>query len=200
MMPLFSATKTRPSGENARFVGSVSPENTTWFWNPVGRVIPAAWARSLPRNAGVATNTAATSATAIARAKRRCRAGPVDPPVIPISSACCSPTAPASATVCAHIPPLGATNRRVGRSARTVDPMAVDAVEAVELRRVRLPLRTPWRTSYGIEHERDVLLVRVRTAGGVDGWGECGALSTPGYSPEWVDGAHEVLRRFLVPA
>src|SRR5215831_5499666 len=72
-------------------------------------------------------------------------------------------------------------------------------VETVELRRVELPLRAPWRTAYGVEQVRDVVIVRV-VAAGVEGWGECGALGAPGYSAEWSDGAYEVLRRFLGPA
>ncbi len=68
----------------------------------------------------------------------------------------------------------------------------------MELRRLSVPLREPWQTAHGTESVRDVLLVRVR-AGDHEGWGECGAFARPGYSPEWVDGAHEVLRRFLVP-
>ena len=36
-------------------------------------------------------------------------------------------------------------------------------------------------------------------AGGVEGWGECGALPDPGYTAEDVDGAHRVLREFLAP-
>jgi O-succinylbenzoate synthase len=75
-------------------------------------------------------------------------------------------------------------------------------VDAVELRRVRMPLVEPWRTSYGIEAVRDVVLVRV--VGDLDGtategFAECGAPTTPGYTSEFADGAHEVLRRFLVP-
>jgi O-succinylbenzoate synthase len=75
-------------------------------------------------------------------------------------------------------------------------------VDTIELRRARVPLATPWRTSYGVDTERDVLLVRVVgvSAGGeTEGFGECGASSTPGYSPEWVEGAHDVVRRFLAP-
>src|SRR5690348_2646405 len=72
-------------------------------------------------------------------------------------------------------------------------------IDAVELRRLQVPLRSPWRTAYGVEQVRDLVLVRVR-ADESDGWGECGALGSPGYSPEWADGAYEVLRRFLVPA
>jgi O-succinylbenzoate synthase len=75
-------------------------------------------------------------------------------------------------------------------------------IAAVELRRVAMPLVAPWRTSYGVERVRDVLLVRVAGEHGgnaTEGFAECGAATEPGYSPEWVDGAHEVLRRFLVP-
>lgn len=71
-------------------------------------------------------------------------------------------------------------------------------VEAVELRRVALPLVAPFRTSFGTVTERDILLVRVVTDTG-EGWGECVALPDPGYSEEYVDGAHHVLRTFLAP-
>ena len=68
-----------------------------------------------------------------------------------------------------------------------------------ELRRVRLPLVTPFRTSFGVERDRDVLLVRVVTAE-AEGWGECVAAAEPRYSSEYADGAADVLRRFLLPA
>ncbi|MFM8305154.1 MAG: o-succinylbenzoate synthase [Actinomycetota bacterium] len=71
-------------------------------------------------------------------------------------------------------------------------------VEAVELRRVALPLVAPFRTSFGTETTRDILLVRVVTDRG-EGWGECVAFPDPGYSEEYVDGAQHVLREFLVP-
>lgn len=69
-----------------------------------------------------------------------------------------------------------------------------------ELRRVALPLVAPFRTSFGVEHHRDVLLVRALGVGGFEGWGECVAGLEPGYSAEYVDGAQEVIRRFLIPA
>jgi o-succinylbenzoate synthase len=68
-----------------------------------------------------------------------------------------------------------------------------------ELRRISMPLVSPFRTSFGTEHERDVLLVRAATAD-ADGWGECVAMSAPLYSSEYVDGAAHVMRRFLIPA
>jgi o-succinylbenzoate synthase len=71
-------------------------------------------------------------------------------------------------------------------------------IDAVELRRISMPLITPFRVSFGVEHHRDILLVRV-VAGDVEGWGECVAMSRPLYSPEYVDGAEDVIRRHLLP-
>ncbi len=72
-------------------------------------------------------------------------------------------------------------------------------LEAVELRRVALPLVTPFRTSFGLQLERDALLVRVITDVG-DGWGECVAMAEPLYSAEYVDGAADVMRALPRPA
>ena len=76
-------------------------------------------------------------------------------------------------------------------------------VERVELRRIALPLVAPFRTSFGVERERDILLVRVqwRDADGnvTEGWGECVALTEPTYSPEYVDGAQHVMTSHLLP-
>jgi O-succinylbenzoate synthase len=72
-------------------------------------------------------------------------------------------------------------------------------VTGFELRRIAMPLVTPFRTSFGTEHERDVLLVRAVTDD-AEGWGECAAMSEPLYSSEYVDGAADVIRRFLIPA
>ena len=77
-------------------------------------------------------------------------------------------------------------------------------IERVELRRIAMPLVTPFRTSFGSQTERDILLVRVDLAdasGGatVEGWGECVALSEPSYSPEYVDGAQHVMIHHLLP-
>jgi len=69
----------------------------------------------------------------------------------------------------------------------------------VELRHVSMPLVAPFRTSFGTQTTRDVLLLRVVTDES-EGWGECVAMTDPLYSSEYVDGAADVLRRFLVPA
>ncbi|MEU6173280.1 o-succinylbenzoate synthase [Streptantibioticus parmotrematis] len=72
-------------------------------------------------------------------------------------------------------------------------------ITGIELRRIAMPLRAPFRTSFGTEHDRDVLLVRVVTTEG-DGWGECAAMTAPRYNHEYVDAAQDVLRRHLIPA
>lgn len=71
-------------------------------------------------------------------------------------------------------------------------------VESVELRRVAMPLVTPFRTSFGTQTDRDVLLVKVEGSHG-EGWGECVAMNEPLYSAEYVDGAHAVIRDHLLP-
>jgi O-succinylbenzoate synthase len=71
-------------------------------------------------------------------------------------------------------------------------------LQGLELRRVVMPLRSPFRTSFGTQVDRDVLLVRVVTDDG-DGWGECVATREPVYSSEYVDGVAAVIERFLLP-
>ncbi len=71
-------------------------------------------------------------------------------------------------------------------------------ITAVELRRIRMPLVSPFRTSFGTATERRVLLVRVVTPD-AEGWGECVAMEEPLYSYEDLDTAAHVLRTQLVP-
>ena len=69
----------------------------------------------------------------------------------------------------------------------------------IELRRVSMPLVSPFRTSFGTQTARELMLLRVVTDEG-EGWGECVAMADPLYSSEYNDAAADVLRRFLVPA
>jgi o-succinylbenzoate synthase len=78
----------------------------------------------------------------------------------------------------------------------------------VELRRIEMPLVAPFRTSFGTQTTRDILLLRVvassrgdgsAAAGEAEGWGECAATSAPVYSSEYVEMAADVLRRFMIP-
>jgi O-succinylbenzoate synthase len=71
-------------------------------------------------------------------------------------------------------------------------------LNAVELRRIKLSLVAPFETSFGVQTERDVLLVKAITSAG-DGWGECVAGEEPNYSSEYVDAAQHVLIHHLLP-
>ncbi len=73
-------------------------------------------------------------------------------------------------------------------------------LESVELLRLNMPLVTPFRTSFGEQTGRDILIVVARTADGVTGYGECVTLSDPIYSEEYVESAQHVLETYLAPA
>src|SRR6266849_2540454 len=71
-------------------------------------------------------------------------------------------------------------------------------LDAVELRRIRISLVAPFETSFGIQLERDILLVKAITDVG-EGWGECVAGEEPDYSSEYVEAAQHVLEHHLLP-
>lgn len=109
---------------------------------------------------------------------------------------------------------LGPPGRSAPAPLPPLPPLPPIEVTAVDLVRVTMPLVRPFTTSFGRQHERDVLLVRVTARGveagdgtgpgggnvGAVGWGECVTPATPGYSEEFTDGAALVLRDHLVPA
>lgn len=72
-------------------------------------------------------------------------------------------------------------------------------IEGFELRRVAMPLVSPFRTSFGTQTDRDILLVKAVTDG-AEGWGECVTLPDPVYSPEYTEASVDVLKRFFLPA
>jgi O-succinylbenzoate synthase len=63
-----------------------------------------------------------------------------------------------------------------------------------------MPLVSAFRTSFGVQTARDVLLVVAHTSDGGIGYGECVALADPVYSEEYVEGAAYVLEHYLIPA
>lgn len=69
----------------------------------------------------------------------------------------------------------------------------------VELRRLELPLASPISSAHGTEDRRWLIVVRLRLEDGIEGWGECSALSHPTYTSEYTAGAWAVLRDELVP-
>lgn len=71
-------------------------------------------------------------------------------------------------------------------------------IEVIELRHVRMRLREPFETSFGVELDRDCLILRVDCEG-MTGWGECVAGITPGYSYETTKTAWHILSEFYIP-
>ncbi|MHB8612689.1 MAG: o-succinylbenzoate synthase [Candidatus Dormibacteraceae bacterium] len=71
-------------------------------------------------------------------------------------------------------------------------------LQSVELRRIHLSLVAPFETSFGVQTERDILLLMVITSDG-EGWGECVAGEEPTYSSEYVEGCQHVLIHHLLP-
>jgi O-succinylbenzoate synthase len=71
-------------------------------------------------------------------------------------------------------------------------------LQQLELRRIAIDLVTPFRTSFGIETRRDILLLHLTTEQGT-GWGECVAMSEPAYSAEFVNGAELVITEHFWP-
>ena len=72
-------------------------------------------------------------------------------------------------------------------------------ISSVELREIRLPLVHFFETSFGRTTERRIVLVRVESKDGAEGWGECTAGEGPFYSNEWADSAWVTLEKFLAP-
>jgi o-succinylbenzoate synthase len=73
-------------------------------------------------------------------------------------------------------------------------------LQEIELRTIHLPLARPFRTSFGTQTSREVLMVKVTNENGTAGWAECVAMSEPLYSPEYVIGCLDFMKRFLIPA
>jgi o-succinylbenzoate synthase len=59
-------------------------------------------------------------------------------------------------------------------------------------------LKAPFETSFGVTHNRRILLVEV-VADGVSGWGEVTTGETPSYNPETTDTAWHVISDFIAP-
>ncbi len=71
-------------------------------------------------------------------------------------------------------------------------------LEAVELIRLNVPLKSAFRTSEGSVSIHEVVWTHVITDVG-EGWAECAANGLPDYSSEYHDAAADVLKRFFIP-
>lgn len=71
-------------------------------------------------------------------------------------------------------------------------------IEQIDILHLRMPLRSPFETSFGRSISRDCLLILVK-ADGLEGYGECVADWEPGYSSETVGTEWHILKEFVLP-
>jgi O-succinylbenzoate synthase len=72
-------------------------------------------------------------------------------------------------------------------------------IEALRLHSLEIPLVRPFRTSFGTQNVRDVMLVEAIDSDGTRGWGECVTLGWPGYNAEYTAGAVRLIEKYLAP-
>jgi O-succinylbenzoate synthase len=70
--------------------------------------------------------------------------------------------------------------------------------EHITLREIRMPLVSPFETSFGLTTERRILLVEVGGEGAT-GWGEVTATEGPFYNEEDTETARHILKDFVIP-
>lgn len=71
-------------------------------------------------------------------------------------------------------------------------------VQAIIARELAMRLSAPFETSFGVTHNRRILLLELITDG-ASGWGEVTAAEGPFYNSETTDTAWLLLREFLAP-
>ncbi len=72
-------------------------------------------------------------------------------------------------------------------------------LESITLREIQLQLKEPFQISSGTVTHRRILLLQLRSADGVEGWGECVAGEQPNYGPETIDLAWLAIREYVAP-
>jgi o-succinylbenzoate synthase len=71
-------------------------------------------------------------------------------------------------------------------------------IETIVLREIRMRLKAPFETSFGVTQDRRILLVEV-LVDGVSGWGEVTTVESPSYNSETTDTAWHIISDFVVP-
>ncbi len=71
-------------------------------------------------------------------------------------------------------------------------------IETIVLREIRMRLKAPFETSFGVTQDRRILLVEV-VVDGISGWGEVTTVESPSYNSETTDTAWHIISEFIVP-
>ena len=72
-------------------------------------------------------------------------------------------------------------------------------IDRAELMIVRLPLVSPFETSFGLTRVKEAILIRIESDG-MEAYGECVAEPSPYYSYEYNRQAWDVLQSYLLPS
>lgn len=72
-------------------------------------------------------------------------------------------------------------------------------LEKIELFEIEMPLKHPFETSFGVTHNRRILLLRVWDKDGISGWSECTAPLHPFYLHETIDTCWSIIKGYVVP-
>jgi O-succinylbenzoate synthase len=75
---------------------------------------------------------------------------------------------------------------------------SVMTIETIVLREIRMRLRAPFETSFGVTQDRRILLVEA-VVDGVSGWGEVTTVESPSYNSETTETAWHIISDFIVP-
>ena len=73
------------------------------------------------------------------------------------------------------------------------------SIKGVALHHVRVPLVEPFRISNGVISEKDAILIEVKTANDVVGWGEASPMSGGFYSEDTPESTWSALSDYLIP-
>lgn len=71
-------------------------------------------------------------------------------------------------------------------------------IEMIVLREIRMRLRAPFETSFGVTQDRRILLVEV-VVEGISGWGEVTTVESPSYNSETTETAWHIISDFIAP-
>jgi o-succinylbenzoate synthase len=71
-------------------------------------------------------------------------------------------------------------------------------IDQIVMREIRMPLKTPFETSFGVTTERRIILIEIRR-GDFTGWGECVAGEHPFFNEECTATAWPILAEELIP-
>lgn len=71
-------------------------------------------------------------------------------------------------------------------------------IEKVKFERLKMPLLAPFETSFGVEMDKEFLLVSVYGEGYV-GYSECVAMELPSYNEETIDTVIHIAEQYILP-